>query len=306
MICIFSAKVRRIRRFLVERVGWVERSETHQAAGHLGWTCLRVTGMSSQGGLSAGIECTVTVMPLCSGKPLAKCTRNDGRLLVKHFRDDFRAKHGGEMKDASVHKKLVGLCAAVNFAIEENRLPNTLVNPFGGIVSKDHGSERRLPLDAADIENCKANLHKLNDLDRKLFALLACTGMRPGEAFEIDREESENGVRFVTVGTKTKQSLRRVPLPDFVPPIKGKLFPREDKYRSPKRLNAFLRDIGIAEANKVLYSLRHRAKDRLRAAGCPWDVAEEIFGRDKVTVGKGYGHGSPVTLLKSWVDKIGF
>jgi len=35
---------------------------------------------------------------LTGGKPLAKCTRNDGRLLVKLFRDDFRAKHGGEMK----------------------------------------------------------------------------------------------------------------------------------------------------------------------------------------------------------------
>jgi hypothetical protein len=40
------------------------------------------------------------------------------------------------------------------------------------------------------------------------------------------------------------------------------------------------------------------------AAGCPEKVAEELFGRDEVTVGDGYGDGHPVTVLKKWVDKI--
>ena len=53
--------------------------------------------------------------------------------------------------------------------------------------------------------------------------------MRLSEAFEIDKEEKERGCRFVIVGKKTEQSLRRVPLPasvlPFVPKkITGPLF----------------------------------------------------------------------------------
>jgi integrase len=45
-----------------------------------------------------------------------------------------------------------------------------------------------------------------------LFRLLATTGMRLSEAFEIDDEMKERGCRYVIVGKKTEQSERRVPL----------------------------------------------------------------------------------------------
>ncbi len=54
----------------------------------------------------------------------------------------------------------------------------------------------------------------------------------------------------------------------------------------------------------LVYSLRHRAKDELRAAECPEKLAEELFGRGEVTVGDGYGRGFPVVKLKEWIDKI--
>jgi len=73
-----------------------------------------------------------------------------------------------------------------------------------------------------------------------------------------------------------------------------------------KRLNRFLDDIGIADARKVIHSLRHRAQDRLRAAGCPEDVRWELLGHEKKTVATGYGEGSPVPLLRKWIDKSGF
>ena len=114
-----------------------------------------------------------------------------------------------------------------------------------------------------------------------LLRLLATTGMRLSEAFSIDSEATEKGCRFVIVGRKTKQSLRRVPLPAAMLPflpriIKGPLF--TSKYKDPvdaasKRLNQFLDDCGIVDPRKVIHSLRHRAQDRLRAAGCPEDIA---------------------------------
>jgi len=134
--------------------------------------------------------------------------------------------------------------------------------------------------------------------------------MRLSEAFQIDGEEpKEHGLRFVIVGKKTKESKRRVPLPADVLPhlpatISGRLF-NGTAAAASKRLNRFLRDCGIADPNKVVHSLRHRAQDRLRAAGCPIDLREELLGHDKVTVGKHYGKGSPVKILREWIDKIG-
>jgi hypothetical protein len=73
-----------------------------------------------------------------------------------------------------------------------------------------------------------------------------------------------------------------------------------------KRLNRFLNDCGIVDPRKVLHSLRHRAQDRLRAAGCPEDTRWAILGHEEKTVAAGYGEGFPVPLLKQWIDKIGF
>jgi integrase len=104
-----------------------------------------------------------------------------------------------------------------------------------------------------------------------------------------------------------------VPLPaDLLPhlPAKiiGPLFACKSVTNSAsKRLMAFLRDdCGITDPLKVVHSLRHRAKDQLRAAGCPLDVQYELLGHETATIAAGYGRGSPVPLLKSWIDRIGF
>jgi hypothetical protein len=44
----------------------------------------------------------------------------------------------------------------------------------------------------------------------------------------------------------------------------------------------------------------------LRAAGCPEDIRRSILGHEEETVAAGYGEGFPVTLLRKWIDKIGF
>jgi integrase len=120
----------------------------------------------------------------------------------------------------------------------------------------------------------------------------------------------ERGCRFIIVGKKTEQSLRRVPLPSAALPylpmcIKGRLFVGT-KAAASKRLNRFLNDIAIVDPRKVVHSLRHRAQDRLRAAGCPEDLRWVILGHEERNVAAGYGEGFPVPLLKQWIDKIGF
>jgi integrase len=235
-------------------------------------------------------------------KPLAKCTREDGRAIVAHLEEQA----GGEIKSATLRRRLVPLIATVNLAIGEGKLT---FNPFVNCVSNHNDSERRLPFTDDDMVLIRENLHRLDDKDRLLVCLLATTGLRRGEAFEIDQEQTEGGCRFVIVGTKTEASRRRVPFPAELLPylpekIAGPLFTgRKDS--TTKRLIAFLRKIGITDPNKVPHSFRHRAQDRLRAAGVPEDMRWALLGHEKRTVASGYGKGFPVPMLKEAIDKIG-
>ncbi len=236
---------------------------------------------------------------LCD-KPLKDATRDDGRKVVQHF-------EAQGLKSASIRKKIGWLNAAVNLAIKEGRLT---FNPFSSVVPNRDDEEKRLPLDDADMRNVKRNFGRLDKSEQLLFRLLAATGMRLSEAFEINSELKERGVRYVVIGHKTEQSKRRVPLPANALPylpatIKGPLFHHGPRTAS-KRLNRFLNDCGIVDPRKVIHSLRHRAQDRLRAAGCPTDVRYELLGHEKKTVAAGYGVGHPMPLLKKWIDKIGF
>jgi integrase len=199
----------------------------------------------------------------------------------------------------------------VNLAIKEGRLK---FNPFSSIVPKRDDKQKRLPLDDADIKNVKRNFDRLDKSDQLLFRLLATTGMRLSEAFEIDGEMIERRCRYVIVGKKTEQSLRRVPLPAGVlaylqNSITGPLFASnhaDPSDAASKRLNRFLNDIGITDPRKVVHSLRHRAQDRLRAAECPQDIRWSLLGHEEKTVAEDYGKGFSVPLLKRWIDKIGF
>lgn len=241
---------------------------------------------------------------LTNSKPLKHADRDDGRKLVAHFESKG-------LKSATIQKKIGWLTAACNLAIKEGRLK---FNPFSSVVPERNDKLRRLPLDDIDMKVVKRKLDELSESDQLLFRLLATTGMRLSEAFAIDAEDKERGVRYVVVGKKTEQSLRRIPLPACVLPylpkvIKGPLF--ASKHLDPpdmasKRLNKFLDDIGITDSRKVIHSLRHRAQDRLRAAGCPEDIRWALLGHEEKTVAAGYGEGFPVPMLRKWIDHIGF
>jgi integrase len=233
------------------------------------------------------------------GKPLKDASRDDGRKLVAHF-------EAQELKSGTVAKKISWLTAAVNLAIKEGKLK---FNPFSSIVPKRDDKLRRLPFDANDIDCIKRNLNRLSASDQLLVRMVASTGMRLSEAFEIKSEFLEGGVRYVEVGHKTEQSLRRVPLPADVLPflparIEAPLFQRDA--RASKTLNKFLDDIGITDPRKVIHSFRHRAADRLRAAKCPKDIRYELLGHEIKTIADDYGEGYPVSELREWIDKIGF
>jgi len=260
-------------------------------------------------------------------KPISKCSRDDGRALVAHLEEQA----GGEdkIKSATLRRRMVPLIATVNLAIKDGKLT---FNPFVSCVPERDDEDERDPFDENDMALIRANLHLLGESDQLLVRLLATTGVRRGEAFEIDREEIENGIRFVTIGSKTPQSLRRVPFPadllHYLPKITGQLIPgRMDS--AGKRLGKWMFKIGVpgisdpdkpkpdkapGELDKApMHSFRHRAANRLRAAGVPEDVREAVGGwangKKKKTsrkYGNKHGAGYPLSVLKEAIDKIGF
>jgi hypothetical protein len=139
--------------------------------------------------------------------------------------------------------------------------------------------------------------------------------MRLSEPFQISEEFLEKAkghkpVRNVIVGEKSEQSERRLPIPMAVLPliadqISGPLFLGTEAAAS-KRLNRFLRKIGIKDKRKVIHSLRHRAKDRLRAEACPQDIRFAILGHERKTVADSYGEGFPMHQVQYWMEKIGW
>jgi integrase len=243
-------------------------------------------------------------------KPLRDCTREDGRAVVAYLED----MADEPPKSATLRRRMVPLVAAVNLAIDEGKLK---FNPFSAVVPDRKDEDERAPFDDDDVKKIKANLHKLEPNDQLLLRVLATTGMRRGEAFEICGEKTEDGIRYCQIGTKTPQSLRRIPFPKALllhlpKKITGPLFTgRKDS--ASKRLAEFLRDIGINDPDKApMHSFRHRAANRLRRAGVPEDLREAIGGwadgKKKVSrkYGNKHGRGFPIKLLKEAIDKIGF
>ena len=264
-------------------------------------------------------------------KPLKQCTRDDGRAIVTYLEKQYLEKHAGEeIKSATLRRRLVPLIATVNLAIDEDKLT---FNPFSSVVPVRDDEDERDPFDDDDMKLIRANLHRLSESDQLLVRLVATTGLRRSEAFAIDREEIEDGIRFVYIGKKTPQSRRRVPFPvDLLPylpkKITSQLIPgRMDS--AGKRLGKWMFEIGIpgipdpdkaptelapGELDKApMHSFRHRAANRLRAAGVPEDVREAVGGwangKKKKTsrkYGNKHGAGYPLSVLKEAIDKIGF
>ena len=237
---------------------------------------------------------------LTGNKPLKDATRDDGRKLAQHYKDAGN-------KSATIIKKVSWLRAAVELAIDEGKMK---FNAFRNVVPKGDDELRRKPLSDADMMACEKNLGALSESDRLLFRFLGATGARLGEAFQVDGETTELGVRYVVIGSKTEASQRRLPLPAGMlavlpEKIVGPLF-TGDASAASTRLNRFLNECGLTDRSLVVHSLRHRMKDKLRAVGCPLDVQYELLGHGKKTVAAGYGVGSPIPLLKEWIDRAGF
>ncbi|KQU49919.1 hypothetical protein ASG72_18045 [Bosea sp. Leaf344] len=239
-------------------------------------------------------------------------TVNDNMFFQDAYRPDamklVAALQGQGVKNATINKHLShmkSMCgiAVLNGKLKHNPFARVALDPKEDALVRDPFSEEQMSL-------VRANLHHFDPEVAKLWTLLATTGMRLSEPWDIQREHLERGIRKVRVGTKTESSDRWIPLPqDFLErypeKIDGPLFTKSSRTMGKDLLKAF-RALGLKDKKLVNHSLRHRAKDRLRAEECPEDIQEWICGHEEITAADGYGKGPPMTVLKPWIDLIGY
>src|SRR5581483_8889789 len=86
-------------------------------------------------------------------KPIAKCTRADGKAIIAYLEAD------GEIKSATLRRRMVPLVATVNLAIADGKLT---FNPFQGCIPEREDEEEREAFSDDDMKVIRANLHKLD------------------------------------------------------------------------------------------------------------------------------------------------
>lgn len=225
------------------------------------------------------------------------------KLTRDHIRDWAKKQADAGAKTSTIQAKIASLNAAFNLAVKENKIAK---NPFSSLkISVGAESDKRLPIEDDDLVKMRGQYPNMTKQDIFVWRLLCLTGMRLDEAFQISEIKTENGCDYFIVGSKTDSSLRRVPVP--APLTKD--FANHSKLEGTsaacsKRILRAMRNAGICE-NKVVHSLRHRAKDRLRIAECPTDIQLQLLGHEIKTVASGYGTGYPVNVLAKWQKFIG-
>jgi len=157
-----------------------------------------------------------------------------------------------------------------------------------------------------------------DDEMRWLVAMISDTGMRLAEAAGLSRADVhlDKAIPYVNIRPhpwrrlKTLGSQRKVPLVGCsLWAAKQALAASSSHYLFPKycndrgcnsnsasaALNKWLKQ--LAGPEYVIHSLRHSIRDRLRAAGCPSDMIDQIGGWSTSKVGEGYGDGYTLDLL---------
>jgi integrase len=214
---------------------------------------------------------------------------------------------------STVTRRLSTLKAVINHAITELEL--NISNPFTKITVKDTSvaRDKRQPFTESELDRIwkRIQTHAGEDL-RRLWVILWGTGCRLEEVSGIGISEivldhevphlniTPNAVRGVEKGAASRRLVPLVGLAleatqealEALPDGAEYLFPGYAKYNGATNASAALmkhvRKI-TTDKQKVVYSLRHNAKDAMIKAGVNDHLQEMIFGRNSGGIGSIYG-----------------
>ncbi|MEO1912067.1 MAG: tyrosine-type recombinase/integrase [Paracoccus sp. (in: a-proteobacteria)] len=209
-------------------------------------------------------------------------------------------------------------------AIREFEL--SIPNPFESLTIAGKGAEKpheRLPYAMSELQAIWQRCREMDDERRWAIAMLSDTGARQAEVVGLRKDDMvlTGDVPHILIRPnvnrrlKNAQSKRKVPLvgealwaaqramtttgehlfPVFQPRKAGVNF---NPNSASAALNKWLKENGLAKAGQGLHSFRHTLVDRLRDAGVPKDVREQIGGWKSQGISEGYGQGFSLARLQ--------
>ena len=223
----------------------------------------------------------------------------------------------------TVKRVFTAVRSVINLTMREYGIKGT--NAFSGTFMPDRpDASPRTPIPNDILKVIQNQCRSTDDEMRWLVALISDTGMRLSEAAGLLREDIRVGenIPYVDIRPhpwrrlKTFGSQRKVPLVGYslwaarqaLEASEGKfLFPKYCSERgcnsnsASAALNKWLKQ--IAGSKYVIHSLRHSMRDRLRAAGCPSDMIDQIGGWSSGKIGESYGEGHALSALQSYTRK---
>jgi integrase len=245
-------------------------------------------------------------------RPLEALKRSDANKI----RDLLLAK----VQPNTVRRMFNTLRAAVNMTIREYDLE--MRNPVEKVEIKGArkgAKEDRAPLSEADMKALASVMVKgPDDVLGILWTVLRDTGARVSEVTrrKVSDVDFTNASITIPFG-KTENSIRTVPLSPSA--LEGLQYRAKDKAPDAFLFPAYAEGRGndsasqalmkrlrtvVKDKKKVVHSLRHRLKDRLRAVDCPKDIRDEITGHNAQSIAENYGEGHSLEKKRSYLERV--
>ena len=286
--------------------------------------------------LSATLKHYLQLRGKDKSKNFHQTAHRNTRLVIDMFSDkalnEYSSVDAGRLRDRlmeqrlspmSVRRAFTCIKAIFNFGLAEYGID--CANPFARIHMPQATYKKRLPIPIETIRAIQSACFEMDDDLRWLVALISDTGMRLSEAAGLAIEDIclDHQVPHINLcphpwrRLKTQQSERQVPLVGaalwaaqrLVTKVEGEwCFPRYTNVEScngnsaSAALNKWLKAKFSSDA--VVHGFRHAFRDRLRAAGCPTEMIEQLGGWSIPNVGGRYGQGYNLKSQKVFMDEI--
>ncbi len=180
--------------------------------------------------------------------------------------------------------------------------------------------QSRPPFESQYVQDIFLNsdsLNGLNDEARLLVFAMADTGARESELIGLEPEDIllNEEIPYIWIRARENKALKTITSERKIPLVGSSLYAFQrlpsgfNKYKNADTasttINKYLRENELKPSEKhSLYSLRHTFKDRLRDAGAPEEVIDELMGHKKS--GPKYGRGHILDTKLEWLQKIAF
>jgi len=253
---------------------------------------------------------------IIGNKFLSDVTRTD----ILKFRQWWMDRIADESAIANTANKCM---TQVRDVLKTVALAYELETDFDALFSNTRLKETeqsRPPFEAAYVQNILLKENALKGLNleaRMLIYAMADTGARESELIGLSSEDImlDSSIPYIWIRPKKNSQLKTLTSERQIPLVGASLYAFSQlpkgfsRYSSSDSasatINKYLRENKLRPSDKhSLYSLRHTFKDRLRDAGAPEEVIDELMGHK--TRGPKYGRGHILDVKHKWLEKIKF